>query len=304
MSKSTIRSFYDTRNVRFRRVRQKEHDEILESNGNSVGVFELEGTIFFGSADTVSKQVLEKFDSDLKYVVLDLMRVNEMDSTAARILQQLQKRLVSQEKLLFLSHVQPQSYLWNFMNDLGVIKTIGEENIFPDTDHAIEHCEELILKKHLKENTFVHEEYPLDKLEIFQGLKSEEINLVSQNMVVENFDKGDYVFQQGDTNDKFYYILQGLASVYLPIPDSSYIKRMVTFGAGTTFGEMNLFALGPRSASILAAESLTCISMTIAEFERIKKNHPNLTYMMVFNLSKEFVRRTRRSDSIIKDLSQ
>ncbi|MBT3366320.1 MAG: SLC26A/SulP transporter family protein [Nitrospina sp.] len=304
MSKSSLRRFYNAHNVRSRMVRPEAHNKILNLNGNTIGVFELEGTIFFGSADSVSKKVLEQLEGGLEYVILDLMRVNEMDSTAARILQQLHKRLDSQGKQLILSHVQPKSYLWNFMDDLGVIKTIGEKNIYSDTDHALEKCEELILKTHLK-SSYTRESYPIEILEILESLKVEEIKTGSQNMAeLEKFEKGECVFKEGDVGDRFYAILKGTASENLPVPDKSYSKRIVTFGPGTFFGEMILFDPSPRTASIYAVEPLTCLSINVAEFERIQESNPELTYKILFNMSKGFVHRISHSNEIIRNLMQ
>ena len=43
MSRSTIRNYYNAQNIHSRRVRPTAHDDILNTHGNSVGIFELEG---------------------------------------------------------------------------------------------------------------------------------------------------------------------------------------------------------------------------------------------------------------------
>ena len=303
MSKSSIRRHYNAKHVRSRMIRPQVHDKVLDSHGMRIGVFELEGTIFFGSADNVSKKVLDKADDGLEYVILDLMLVNEMDSTAARILQQLQKRLNAQGKRIFISHVPRDSYLWNFMDDLGVLKAIGEKNIFKDTDHALEHCEELVLKKELGESAYTFQALPQDIQEIFEDLKNEEIKSGRQNIAnVEKFEKGECVFKEGDPGDRFYAILKGAASLSIKVSGSFDKKRIITYGPGTFFGETVLFASSPRSASIYAVEPLTCVSITITEFERVQKSNPELAYKILFAMSKGFVRRIGYSNEIIKDL--
>ena len=78
--------------------------ELLSAEGRKVVTFELEGPIFFGTAEYLAAQVETALQQETSYVVLDLKRVNELDNTGARVIQQLHGTLAREGKRLLVSH--------------------------------------------------------------------------------------------------------------------------------------------------------------------------------------------------------
>jgi MFS superfamily sulfate permease-like transporter len=93
MSKSVIRRVYRGDVAHSRRTRDPRLMELLSVEGRKIIVFELEVSIFFGTAEFLATQIETVLEEPTAYVVLDLKRVNELDSTGARVLQQVHARL-------------------------------------------------------------------------------------------------------------------------------------------------------------------------------------------------------------------
>jgi MFS superfamily sulfate permease-like transporter len=84
MSRSVIRRSYRGDVVRSRRTREPRLMEILSADGGRILVLELEGVLFFGTAEDLAERVEAARLEDVAYVILDLNRVSEVDSTGAR----------------------------------------------------------------------------------------------------------------------------------------------------------------------------------------------------------------------------
>src|SRR6267142_2719103 len=86
MSGSNIRKLYRCDNVRSRRYRDPAELEVLHAKGASVLVIELQGALFFGSAERLAQIVERETAQGTVAVLLEMRRITEIDSTGARIL--------------------------------------------------------------------------------------------------------------------------------------------------------------------------------------------------------------------------
>ena len=73
-------------------MRSRDQEQFLLESGRQILVLELQGPIFFGSGDRLMSE-LEGALENVSYCILDMKRVNEIDSTGTRILPQI-KRLI------------------------------------------------------------------------------------------------------------------------------------------------------------------------------------------------------------------
>ena len=87
------------RSVRFgdvlhsRRTREDSDIGVLSANGRSIMVIELEGPMFFASAEQLQNRIDAAIADKVRYVVLDIARVSEVDSTGAQMLVQTAQRM-------------------------------------------------------------------------------------------------------------------------------------------------------------------------------------------------------------------
>jgi MFS superfamily sulfate permease-like transporter len=98
MSASVVRRAYHCDAVHSRKTRMPEHMNVLGRHGRRIFVLELEGPIFFGSAENLAAVIETALRDAVAYVILDLKRVNEIDSTGAKILLQIHDRMLKEGK--------------------------------------------------------------------------------------------------------------------------------------------------------------------------------------------------------------
>jgi SulP family sulfate permease len=97
-----------------------------------VSVFEIDGPMFFGAADKISKVVLEE---GKRVLILRMRSVPAMDSTALKSLNKLYLNLKKKNVILVLSHVNQQPM--SIMERAGFADLIGRENFAGSIDDAL-----------------------------------------------------------------------------------------------------------------------------------------------------------------------
>ena len=84
MSRSIVRRSYRGSVVRSRKSRTIEQMAVLERAGGSVLVVELQGALFFGTAETLAGEIAAQMEQPTHQLILDLRRVTpEEDEQAA-----------------------------------------------------------------------------------------------------------------------------------------------------------------------------------------------------------------------------
>jgi glutaminase len=98
-----VRRIYRGSTIRSKRRRSLAEEAILNRNGTAICIFELQGSLFFGSIERVLRQVTESIDS-FSYLILDLKRVLQIDECAGALLAQTRELLARRGKMLLVSH--------------------------------------------------------------------------------------------------------------------------------------------------------------------------------------------------------
>jgi MFS superfamily sulfate permease-like transporter len=301
MSKSVVRRTYRGDVVRSRRTRDPRLMELLSKEGGKIVTFELEGPIFFGTAEYLAAQVEAALRQETSYVVLDLKRVNELDSTGARVIQQLHGRLAREGKRLLVSHAQDNPLLWSVMKDMGVAAALGRAALFADTDAALEWVEDQLIVGS-RSGAALGDEVPLDRLAVLADLSAAERELVARTLGRRVYQRGDVVIKEGDTDRSLFMISKGTASVKVTLAGQAREKRLASFSPGAVFGEVALLDEEPRSATVTADEELVCYVLDEARFGALTREHPSIAITLLTNLSRELSRRLRKANAMISQL--
>ena len=91
MGQSIIKKKYLADQIHSKKVRSIKNNLLLEDRGKGIIVYELRGPLFFGSADNLAAEI-ESAMGQHTYCILDMKRVDEIDSTGAKILGQISKK--------------------------------------------------------------------------------------------------------------------------------------------------------------------------------------------------------------------
>lgn len=300
MSKNVVRRAYHADMVHSRKTRPPPLMEALQTHGRQILVLELEGPIFFGTAENLARRV-DAVRAEVAFVILDLKRVNEVDTTGGRLLVQIHRRLASEGKELLLAHVVPHEPVGKVLQDVGVVAAVTPGRIFADTDRALESAEDRLLSRILALPA-AEDEFSLEHLDVLAELGKAERDVLQGCLSRRSHRRGEVVFREGDPGRELFIIVRGTASVRIRLAGDHREKRLATFSAGTIFGEMALLDAGPRSATVIADDDLVCYVLTEDAFATLVRDHHVVAIRLLASLGRELGRRLRRANQTIYQL--
>ncbi|WP_050614398.1 SulP family inorganic anion transporter, partial [Bacillus testis] len=102
-----------------------------------ISVFEIEGSLFFGAAETFVYRVFDTIHLAPKVVLLKMNKVIYLDTTGANNLKNIWKQLKKKQCQVIVSGLSDQPL--EIVKRTGLYEEIGPEHIFPDTQSAISH---------------------------------------------------------------------------------------------------------------------------------------------------------------------
>jgi SulP family sulfate permease len=302
MGKSIVKRKYKGDQIRSKKVRSLKNTVLLRQRGKGIIVYELQGPLFFGSADNLAREIESAIDR-CNYCILDMKRVNEIDSTGAKILGQISKKVTAAGKYLLISYLKDNPSLANFLKAMGVYKILSEDCLFPDTDAALEWAEDNVLTQSL-DLLGASGAIPLEQMDILRDFSPQEIEVLNRKLTRRAFKKGEIIVKEGDTDRNLFFLVRGLVSVRIHLPQSNRFKRLVTYSAGVTFGEMAFLDGSPRSADVWSDEDAETLVLSPAEFDGLQTENPQVAIKLIRNMALETSERLRQRTEEVRALEE
>lgn len=233
---------------------------LLQKHGDQAAVIDLYGNLFFGTTDHLFTQ-LEDDLRTLKWLLLDMRRVQSLDYTATHLFSLMQDRLKERGgKLLFSglpSSLPTGQNLQRYMTDVGLLdENVGllDESgilIFESRDEGLEWMENNILKEAGWQGKPEEKRLDMKEIELFRELDDktlEALRLCSQERSIRT---GERIFTVGDAGDEIFLIRRGTVRIVLPLKGGKY-HHLASFSQGDYFGEMAFLDRQQRSANAIA----------------------------------------------------
>jgi len=272
------------------KMRSTSSVDTLRVEGGRIVVLELEGSLFFGTAD-VLRERLQAMPPQVGTVILDLHQVSEVDVTAARILieaaedwQQLGRRLVFAEWLAgdarrtLLEAVAGPS-------QRGLLKLADTTDTI---DAALEHAEDLLLAE-LRVEQRDGPALSLEHTLLGRGLEPEELAWLAAQLQTVRFACGERLFRVGDPGDALYVSISGDIGLRI----SGTERRLASFAPGVTIGEMAVLPHGTRSVEAVAETDVVALRLSAAAFDQLMLERPALAAKLLRNLTLHLSDRVR-----------
>jgi diguanylate cyclase (GGDEF)-like protein len=122
----------------------------------------------------------------------------------------------------------------------------------------------------------------LGSVSMFQSLREEQLDLLSQRATQEVFTLGRRIIEQGDAADSLYVVLAGKARVVETSDDATRTEVLLgEVGPGEIFGEMAVVSNRPRSASVFAVEPTHCLQLRKHDFIQVLQSAPDLSIALL-----------------------
>lgn len=285
--RNVVRRSGSGRHRRSLKMRPPAVAERLLREGDRIAVVELEGALFFGTADDL-RMHLQALPPQVETAVLDLHQLHEIDMTGARILFEIAEDWRLSGRRLVLAEWGASDQRRRTVEAVAGQAAASSLHFVDTTDLAMEQVEDaLIARLALAKD----EERTLDLLQttVGYGLDASELAFLESVMKPVRFDAGQVIFHQGDPGDALYVSLKG--EIGLQMPGSR--RRLASFAPGVSVGEMAVLAHGVRSAEAVAESDVVAMRLSVEAFDRMKLEQPALAAKILNNIVLHLAERVR-----------
>jgi len=279
------------------------HRRVLTDLGRHIYVLELQGFIFFGTANALLEQIRARVASTeqprVRYLLLDFRRVTGLDSSGVLSFIKGQQLAGAQGITLVLTHLSDRIHR---QFDLGGLFENDEAvHVFPDLDHGLEWCEERLLE--IEQVTTLHVPVTLGAQLADSGFDKANTARLMEFLERVDVGEGAYLIRQGDEADELYFIERGTVSVYLEMEGGKRV-RLQTLGLGTAVGELGLYLGTMATASVIADSPVTAYRLTRTALSEMKEREPALAAtfheFVAYLLSERLAATTRTLEAVLK----
>jgi SulP family sulfate permease len=255
--------------------RASAQQRVLKEYGDHIHIMRVQGFLFLGSMEQLIRNIRRRMEDShqlsLEYLVLDFRLARGFASASSLGFAKLYKLAVQNRVQVVITSAPLE--LESHLVSLGYAgDEDGQFKIFFDLDYALEWCENRVLDS---EGMLEIRRKTLPELLMPIFPEPEYIPALMKVLKREVVPAGEAVFRQGDDSDAMYFVESGRLDVELELPDGRII-RLKKVGPGAVFGEMGIYTLSTRSATIRAAEKCVLYGMTRRKLDAIEARVPRL----------------------------
>ncbi len=286
--------------------RPESETRILEQKGDQAVIFELQGSLFFGTTQQLYG-LIEAEIKTRKFIILDMKRVMSVDVTAAHLLNQLRDSLSETGAMLLLSNVRENlpngRNLRAFLDQTGVTEKHDTVRLFPELDSAIEWVEDRILGEVERVVPEPEAAMLLSEMELFKGRKDETLVDLEARLTSRLCAAGETVYSRGEPGDALFMIRRGSVKIFAPI-GAGRTRHIATFGRGDFFGGLAFLDGRPRGNDAIAAVETEFFVLSLEQFNAISEEHKRLALTLLSAISRTLALRLRHADTEIAMLHE
>ena len=281
--------------------RPRLYRQLLREKGHWIYILELEGFIFFGTANRLLERVRGRVeDAQLpapRFVVLDFRRVRGLDASAVLSFTRIRQLAQAKGFTLVFTHLSP-----SMERQLAEVLRCDEPGVcrtFVDLDHGLEWCEEQLIEVFrevgigAKPRTVKEQlEQFLPHSERFSSLRAflaegeerkvkpgapEPVGVVTLGTYLERMelDVGEVLVGQGELPGGLYFIERGGATVRLDL-EGGRSARLRKMGPGTVVGEVGLYTGANATASVVVDQPSVVYCLSTDRLRRMEREDPAL----------------------------
>lgn len=291
MNRSLVRTQTTAVAMPSRRIYLAEDEARLLPMRARISVLELEGALFFGSADRVA-EVADGLDANCHTLVLDFRRVSLIDASGAVVLSQLSRRLHDRGMRLRLAGVSPHSRLGLSLGSF-VGDGLATEHGAADIDQAVETAELQLLEQAGAQAP--RQTVALAHTGLMEGLDAEQQARLASRLHARQLADGEHLFRQGDPGDRLYVITAGSIDVFSAEKPASGLlpQRYVSLSPGMMLGETAMLDGQGRSGDAVAFGATEVHALDQASLQQLEAEDPLLAARVYRNIALHLSQRLR-----------
>ena len=237
--------------------RPLEHTDYLRERGQAVLILELQGFVFFGTANRILEHLKTRLGTmdELQFLICDFRLVSGLDSSAIALFERIALLARDNDLRLLLTGLSPSARMQFSELRESYQDVIHEE---ADLDHGMAWCEDRLL-----------EGLPTESSRDLPGGLAEHLG---GYLVARTFGAGERLMTQGDPTPGIYLIRSGRATVLLDTEGAPV--RLRTLLEGTVLGEISLYRREPCTATVITDTPCEVWHLTPQSFDRLCRDDP------------------------------
>jgi SulP family sulfate permease len=187
-----------------------------DSKANDSVVFELQGSLFFGTASQLHA-ALEPETAAHKYVILSMRRVQSLDVTATHVLEQIKDQLEKNDGYLVFCDIPkdlPSGLkMKRFLKDTGVVRPTSKAFAFRQLEDALQWVESRELPQHPEREPMLAVTVDLSAMPLLAHANVHDMDALQALVSTRSIRSGKKLFKPGGGDDALYLIRSGLVQV-------------------------------------------------------------------------------------------
>jgi SulP family sulfate permease len=247
--------------------RSQREMETLASYGESAHIYILRGYIFFGMADRIYRELLERISTvdGPGWIVVDFSGVTGIDSSVATAFVKLLHNVDDTRVRVLLSGMRGQvAHIWNTL-----LESDAHALLFDDLDLAMEWCENDLLRQF---DSYAEVATSFE-MWIAEQVGDELAPTLLGHLERITLDTGEALCTVGEDGDRMFFIESGRVAV---IVGDEIPRRVRSLGPQTIVGELGLYRYVPYDASVIAETPTVVHALTRDALDIIEGSDPIL----------------------------
>jgi SulP family sulfate permease len=255
-------------------TRRLVHRRTLLAHGEEIYILQLQGYVFFGTANRLLEQVRLRLSqpgaTSPRFVALDFAQVTGLDSTA--LLRFAKIKQIADDASVILLVTGASAGIRRQLEKGGFLpEAAGGARAFADLDHGVEWCEDQLLAQ-----------AGMQPGETDPGLQAQFQALVPGAGSLDNLfrylerhqvETGACLMCQGNAPDYIYFIESGQVTARLEQTTQAPV-RLETMRGGHVLGEIGFYLGNERTATVVADEPSVVYSLSAAALQKMEQQDP------------------------------
>lgn len=138
-------------------------------------------------------------------------------------------------------------------------------------------------------------------LPIFNSFDVDELEVMTKHMSYIHLKRGEYLFVEGDRGTFMGFVVNGVLEV-LKKSDNGGNITIARLTKGSSIGEMALIDKSTRSATVIAKQPTTMVTLTEKGFSLLTEKSPQLGIKIIQKIARLLSLNMRRTSSKLADL--
>lgn len=141
----------------------------------------------------------------------------------------------------------------------------------------------------------------LISLPIFDSFNVTELSILSQHMSYVHLRRGEHLFVEGDLGTFMGFVVSGVLEVFKRA-DTGENVVLARLARGSSIGEMAIIDKSPRSATVIAKQATTMVTLTEKGFDLLAEKYPDTGIKIIKKIARLLSLNMRRTSSKLADL--